>query len=139
MERSEDMVRLKEELRREILDEISRVDASRFGLLEAPDPVPVIPAEGVRFAALHHEESEHHEEGEEHEHMHHFTMFRRDAEGNVVAVDPNDIPRDTSGYGPTGDDEQGHNDQSGRSGNDKDHEQGHAPPKPQRGRRPPGP
>ncbi len=87
MERPDDIARLKEELRREILDEISHVDVSRFGLLAAPDPVPVIPADVVRFAAPPHEHGEHHEEGEEHAHMHQFTMFRRDAEGNVVAVE----------------------------------------------------
>lgn len=134
MKRTKEIAQLKEELRREILEELSNADISRFGLLTTPDAIPVAKANVVLPIHLSHKHDEPEnenmqEDGEGHAHMHHFTMFRRDAEGNVIEVNPNDIPRDTSGYGPDGNDEQGHHPtesgDQGSSGHEHDHGENH--------------
>jgi hypothetical protein len=97
---SDETNRMKDELLEEILADLDPSDAAGHGFLSVPPP---------EEPATAHDGEDTPDSGEAgHEHMDHtrmhFEMFRRDASGRVVRVDPEKIPRDTSGYDDQGND-----------------------------------
>ena len=124
MEPSSDRDRMKEELKRELMESLQPVDLSRLGLLSKPPTAEE--AEASPRAAEHGEHEPGHGGADLHEHMLTFPRFRREESGEIVEVDLGSIQGDTSDYGPTGDDDKGSSEKDSGSHDHGGQAHGHA-------------
>ena len=93
---------IRDEIRRDLLPRARPVDPARIGLLRQPPeaaPVPVLVDAATVVA-----DAGAHDDHDAHSHMPVFPMFQRDESGQIVAVDPETVGRDTSTYDEDGED-----------------------------------